>query len=100
MLRDSTQPTFQSSPCAHRSQPPSPAADKSPKSWRHRTDRLSAPHEVNAKGARVEQVRKFTVLKNDFTPLGDDPELTPTLKVKRNVVARKYKADTEAIYAD
>ncbi|MFT5431351.1 MAG: long-chain acyl-CoA synthetase [Myxococcota bacterium] len=55
---------------------------------------------VNAKGARVEHVRKFTVLKNDFTPLGDDPELTPTLKVKRNVVARKYETDIEAMYAD
>ena len=43
---------------------------------------------VNASRSRVENVRKYRVLPHDFTIAGD--ELTPTLKIKRNVVCANY----------
>jgi len=53
--------------------------------------------EMNEKFARVEQVKKFEILPADLSQEGG--ELTPTLKVKRNVVADKYESDIEALYA-
>jgi long-chain acyl-CoA synthetase len=55
---------------------------------------------VNKELARVEQVKKFTVLKKSFAIDGDQPELTPTLKVKRNVVNKKYADVIESMYAE
>jgi long-chain acyl-CoA synthetase len=43
---------------------------------------------VNAKLARIEQVKRFAILDHDLTQ--SDGELTPTLKVKRAVVYDKY----------
>jgi long-chain acyl-CoA synthetase len=42
------------------------------------------------------KVKKFTVLASDFTQ--DGGELTPTLKVKRKVVAEKYRVELEELY--
>ena len=53
--------------------------------------------QVNEKFARVEQVKKFEILPQDLSQEGG--ELTPTLKVKRAVVAKKYEPDIEALYA-
>jgi long-chain acyl-CoA synthetase len=54
--------------------------------------------EVNQSLARVEQIKKFTVL---CAPFGiDSGELTPTMKIKRKVVAQKYSREIEAMYAD
>ena len=53
---------------------------------------------INEKFARVEQVKKVRVLGRDWGP-GDD-ELTPTMKVKRAVVADKYDEEIDALYAD
>jgi long-chain acyl-CoA synthetase len=53
--------------------------------------------EVNEKFARVEQVKKFEILPHDLSQ--ETGELTPTMKVKRNVVAEKYEKDVEALYA-
>ncbi len=50
---------------------------------------------VNAKLSHVEQVKRFAVLPHDFSP---DEELTPTLKVKRKVVAEKYADQIEELY--
>jgi long-chain acyl-CoA synthetase len=52
---------------------------------------------VNEKFARVEQVKKFEILPHDLSQEGG--ELTPTLKVKRNVVAEKYEQEVDALYA-
>jgi long-chain acyl-CoA synthetase len=54
-------------------------------------------HEVNRHFARVEQVKKFTILPRAFTI--DAGELTPTLKVKRRVVYERYSTQIEAMYA-
>jgi long-chain acyl-CoA synthetase len=52
---------------------------------------------ANQKFARVEQVKKFEILPRDLSQEGG--ELTPTLKVKRAVVAKKYEPQIEALYA-
>jgi long-chain acyl-CoA synthetase len=52
---------------------------------------------INEKFARVEQIKKFEILPSDLSQEGG--ELTPTLKVKRNVVADKYEGDIEKLYA-
>ena len=53
--------------------------------------------QVNQKFARVEQVKKFEVLPRDFSQEGG--ELTPSMKVKRNIVAQKYAGEVDALYA-
>ena len=53
--------------------------------------------EVNEKFARVEQVKKFEILPHDLAQ--ETGELTPTLKVKRNVVAEKYEREIDQLYA-
>ncbi len=52
---------------------------------------------ANEKMARVEQIKKFTVLPSDWAPGGD--ELTPTMKLKRKPIAEKYTDEIEALYA-
>ena len=52
---------------------------------------------LNRKFARVEQLKKFEVLPRDLSQEGG--ELTPTMKVKRAVVAKKYEPQIEALYS-
>lgn len=53
--------------------------------------------EVNPLFARVENVRKFTILPRNLTI--DDGELTPTLKIKRRTVNKNFAEEIEAMYA-
>ena len=51
---------------------------------------------ANAKLARVEQIKKFTIIEGDWLPGGD--ELTPTMKLKRKPIDAKYKDAIAAMY--
>jgi long-chain acyl-CoA synthetase len=51
---------------------------------------------VNQKYARVEQIKKFAILDHDLTQ--ESGELTPTLKLKRNVVNERYAEVFEELY--
>jgi long-chain acyl-CoA synthetase len=52
---------------------------------------------INEKFARVEQVKKIAILPRDLSQEGG--ELTPTLKVKRAVVAQKHAPEIDKLYA-
>jgi long-chain acyl-CoA synthetase len=52
---------------------------------------------VNANYARVEQIKKFFILDHDLSQ--ETGELTPTLKVKRNVINERYAGELDALYA-
>jgi len=53
---------------------------------------------VNETLARVEQIKKFTILPQQFSVAGG--ELTPTMKLKRKVIAQRYEPQIDAMYAD
>jgi long-chain acyl-CoA synthetase len=67
-----------------------------PRSEAMRAEVQSVLDEVNSHVGPVEQVKYFKVLEHDLTQ--ETGELTPTLKVKRNVVAEKYAAEIDALY--
>jgi long-chain acyl-CoA synthetase len=56
-----------------------------------------AVDETNKQVSKVEGVKKFTILGEDWHPGGD--ELTPTMKLKRKPIAEKYATEIEAMYA-
>ncbi len=51
---------------------------------------------VNARFSRVENIRKFVILKKQLDH--DDGELTATMKVRRNVIEKKFAAEISEIY--
>jgi long-chain acyl-CoA synthetase len=52
---------------------------------------------ANEQLARVEQVKKYKLLDEDWQPGGD--ELTPTMKLKRKPIHEKYASEIEELYA-
>ena len=52
---------------------------------------------VNARFARVEQVKKFRLIEYKLT--AEDEELTPTMKLKRKLVNEKYRDLIESMYS-
>ncbi len=53
--------------------------------------------EANKKVSSPEQIKKYTILENDFTV--ETGELTPTMKLKRNIIHAERGSDIEAIYS-
>jgi Long-chain acyl-CoA synthetases (AMP-forming) len=51
---------------------------------------------VNKQLARVETIKKFSLIEQILTP--EDEELTPTMKLKRSYVNAKYKAVIDNMY--
>jgi long-chain acyl-CoA synthetase len=52
---------------------------------------------VNKQVARVEGIKRFHLIEQILTP--EDEELTPTMKLKRSYVNRKYKDAIDGMYA-
>jgi long-subunit acyl-CoA synthetase (AMP-forming) len=52
---------------------------------------------ANARLSRVEQIKRYEVLDGEWLPGSE--ELTPTMKLKRRPIERKYEAEIEALYA-
>jgi long-subunit acyl-CoA synthetase (AMP-forming) len=53
--------------------------------------------QANLKLSRVEQIKRFALLDEEWLPGGD--ELTPTMKLKRKPIAEKYAARIDELYA-
>jgi long-chain acyl-CoA synthetase len=62
-----------------------------------RTEIQGAVDHANKAVSKAESIRKFAILPQDFTIEGG--ELTPTLKLKRNVVHDRYAEAIESLYA-
>ncbi|MEE4023203.1 long-chain fatty acid--CoA ligase [Gordonia sp. PKS22-38] len=62
-----------------------------------RAEVASAVESANQTVSHAEAIKKFRILADDFTE--ETGEMTPTLKVKRNVVVDKFSGDIDAIYA-
>ena len=71
--------------------------DKLHESEAMRAEVQKAVDEVNSHVGRVEQIKKFAILDHDLSQ--ETGELTPTLKVKRNVVNEKFADIVERLYA-
>ncbi|ERS57837.1 long-chain fatty acid--CoA ligase [Corynebacterium sp. KPL2861] len=61
-----------------------------------RAEVQDAVNKVNTTVSHAEGIKKFYILESDLTE--DENELTPTMKVKRNVVAQRYASAIEHIY--
>ena len=55
-----------------------------------------AVDDANSAVSKAESIRKFAVLENDFTE--ESGHLTPSLKLKRNIVMRDYADEVDALY--
>ena len=55
------------------------------------------PGRANGRLSRVEQIKRYRLLEHDWMPGGD--ELTPTMKLKRRAIAKRYADEIERLYA-
>ncbi len=58
----------------------------------------SAVDDANKAVSKAESIRKFTILKEDFTE--ENGTMTPSLKLKRNVIMTDYEDEVEALYGN
>ncbi|MDF2143646.1 long-chain fatty acid--CoA ligase [Knoellia sp. p5-6-4] len=56
-----------------------------------------AVDEANKAVSKAESIRKFTILEGDFTE--ENGYLTPSMKLKRNIVMKDFHTDVEALYS-
>ncbi|AUI57580.1 long-chain fatty acid--CoA ligase [Amycolatopsis sp. BJA-103] len=61
-----------------------------------RAEVQQAVDQANSAVSQAEAIKKFTILSKDFTEAGG--EITPSLKLKRNIVNKNYATDIEALY--
>ena len=54
--------------------------------------------EVNHKLASFETIKKFMIIPHEFTV--DQGEMTPSLKLKRNVIGKKYRTELDSLYEE
>lgn len=72
-----------------------------------KNDRVIAKYQklidrLNPEFSHIEQIKKFRLIPAQWQPLhpdGAEAELTPTLKLKRRVIRRKFEREIEGIYA-
>ena len=57
----------------------------------------AAVEEANQRLSRVEQIKRHEIIPGEWEPGGE--ELTPTMKLKRRPIERKYEAEIEALYS-
>ncbi|MFE0750177.1 AMP-dependent synthetase/ligase [Gordonia sp. NPDC058843] len=62
-----------------------------------RSEFQAAVDEANRNLSRVENIKKFTILPDEWTP--DSHTMTPTMKLKRKPIAERYAEAIEALYA-
>ncbi|MGA9869686.1 MAG: long-chain fatty acid--CoA ligase [Rhodococcus sp. (in: high G+C Gram-positive bacteria)] len=53
--------------------------------------------DANKKVSKAEQIKKYKILENDFTV--ETGELTPTMKLKRNIIHQERSSEIESIYS-
>ena len=63
-----------------------------------RAEFQAAIDEANKAVSQAEAIRKFMILDQDFTEAGG--QLTPTMKVRRQVITEQYAAQIAALYGD
>jgi long-chain acyl-CoA synthetase len=52
---------------------------------------------ANERMSRIEQIKRFKVIPGEWAPGGE--ELTPTMKLRRRPIERRYEAEIETLYA-
>ena len=63
-----------------------------------RAEIQAAVADANEAVSQAEAIKKFAILEEDFTEAGG--QLTPTLKVRRNIVLEQYANQISALYGD
>ena len=76
---------------------PDVAAGRGPRDPETATLVQQAVDRANERLARVEQIKRFIIVEEDWQAGGE--ELTPTMKLKRRPIADKYAAEIEKLYA-
>lgn len=60
-------------------------------------------HQINPNFSHIEQIKKFKLVPKEWLPVhpdGAEAELTPTMKLKRRVIRKKYANEINSLYAD